>query len=271
MISRRDLCLAASLLPLLGRTRLAEAQDAGEPWPDIRNALFGDRTIAENDGIISVEAPKRAYDAAIVPVTVHAAIPQSPARYIKTVHLIIDKNPAPEAAVFHFTLDSGDASFSTRVRVNEYTNVRAIAELNDGSLHMAVQFVKAAGGCSAPALKDAEKAFANLGRMKLKQPEPVALDRPNQAQLLISHPNFSGMQFDQISRNYIPAHFIQSVTVRFGGRTVMTVEGNISLSEDPSFHFNYVPTAEAEMSVEVVDSNGMKFSQAWPVSPSPSL
>jgi sulfur-oxidizing protein SoxY len=90
-------------------------------------------------------------------------------------------------------------------------------------------------------------------------------------QLLVSHPNFSGMQFDQISRNYIPAHFIQNVTVRYGNRTVMTVEGNISLSEDPSFHFNYVPTTEAEMSIEVVDSDGMKFSQAWPVTPAPSL
>jgi sulfur-oxidizing protein SoxY len=271
MISRRVFCLSASLAPLAGLPGLAWGQEADDPWPDIRDALFGQRAIAENDGIISVEAPKRAYDAAIVPVTVHAAIPQTADRYIKSVHLIIDKNPAPEAAIFHFTIDSGDATFSTRVRVNEYTNVRAVAELNDGSLHMAVQFVKAAGGCSAPALKDQEMAFANMGKMKLRQPEQVALNQPNQAQLLVSHPNFSGMQFDQISRNYIPAHFIREVTVRYGGRTVMTVEGNISLSEDPSFHFNYVPTAEAEMSVEVVDSDGMKFSQAWPVAPAPSL
>jgi sulfur-oxidizing protein SoxY len=271
MISRRIFFLSASLFALPGGLRNAQAQAADDPWPDIREALFGDKPIAKGDGIITVEAPKRAYDAAIVPVTVHAAIPQTPDRYIKTIHLIIDKNPAPEAGVFHFTLDSGDATFSTRVRVNEYTNVRAIAELNDGSLHMAVQFVKAAGGCSAPALKDKEKAFANLGRMKLKQPAQVALNQPNQVQLLVSHPNFSGMQFDQISRNYIPAHFIQNVTVRYGNRTVMTVEGNISLSEDPSFHFNYVPTTEAEMSIEVVDSDGMKFSQAWPVTPAPSL
>ena len=271
MISRRIFFLSAALAPLLGRTGLAKAETVDDPWPDIRDALFGDKVIAENDGIITVEAPKRAYDAAIVPVSVHAAIPQTAERYIKTVHLVIDKNPAPEAAVFHFTLDSGDATFSTRVRINEYTNVRAIAELNDGSLHMALQFVKAAGGCSAPSLKDKEKAFANLGRMKLKQPDQIALNQPNQAQLLVSHPNFSGMQFDQISRNYIPALFIQNITVRYGDRTVMTVEGNISLSEDPSFHFNFVPTAEAEMSVEVVDSDGKKFSQAWPVSPAPSL
>lgn len=269
MITRRRFCLTGSLFPLMAATLQVHAQDTEEA--DLKEVLFGDRPIAENDGIILLEAPKRAQDAAIVPITVQALIPQTSERYIQAVHLVIDRNPAPVAAVFHFTVDSGTATIATRVRVDAYTNVRAIAELNDGSLHMAVRFVKAAGGCSAPGLKDKEKAFANLGRMKLKQPERVILGEPNNVQLLISHPNFSGMQFDQISRNYIPAHFIQNVTVRYGDRMIMTVEGNISLSEDPSFHFSYVPTAEAEMSVEVTDSDGMKFSQAWPVSPVPSL
>lgn len=271
MITRRKFCLTGSLLPFAASTLPASAQDADDPALDLKEALFGDRPISENDGVILLEAPKRAQDAAIVPITVQALIPQLPDRFIRTVHLVIDRNPAPVAAVFHFSLDSGTATISTRVRVDTYTNVRAIAELNDGSLHMAVKFVKATGGCSAPALKDKEKAFANIGRMKLKQPERTVLGEPNIAQLLISHPNFSGMQFDQISRNYIPAHFVQSVIVRYGEKTVLTIEGNISLSEDPSFHFRYVPTGEGEISVEAVDSDGMKFSQAWPVSASPSL
>ena len=53
------------------------------------------------------------------------------------------------------------------MRINEYTNVRAIAETSDGELYMASRFVKAAGGCSAPALKDHEQAMARLGQMKL--------------------------------------------------------------------------------------------------------
>lgn len=271
MIGRRKLCLIGSLMPLAALTSPIGAQDASDQGMDLKQMLFGDRPIAEDDGVILLDAPKRAQDAAIVPITVRALIAQTPERFVRTVHLVIDQNPAPVAAVFHFSPDSGVATISTRVRVDAYTNVRAIAELNDGSLHMAVRFVKAAGGCSAPALKDKEKAFANLGKMKLKQPEPVVLGKPNTVQLLISHPNFSGMQFDQVSRNYIPAHYIQSVTVRYGDRTVIVIDGNISLSEDPSFHFTYVPTVEAEMSVEVVDSDGMKFSQAWPVFPVPSL
>ena len=269
MLARRRLLLSASLLPLaLSASRKIRADDS-DPWPDIKTSLFADRTIRDGAGVIEIEAPKRAYDAAIVPVTVTADIPQTEARYIQAIHLIVDKNPAPVAGVFHFTVDSGTASFATRVRVNEYTNIHAIAELNDGSLFMAAAFVKAAGGCSAPSLKDAEKAMATLGKMKLNPPETVVLDRPNQAQLLISHPNFSGMQFDQISRNYIPAHFVEDVRIRYGDRLIMSVEGNISLSEDPSVHFSFVPHGPGEIAVDVTDSTGMKFSQAWPINPVP--
>src|SRR5690606_40395179 len=57
----------------------------------------------------------------------------------------------------------------------------------------------------------------------------LVLNQMNEAQLLISHPNYSGLQFDQISRTYVPAHFVQEIRVRYGDRTIMTVEGNISL------------------------------------------
>ena len=55
-------------------------------------------------------------------------------------------------------------SLSTRVRVDSYTNVHAVAELSDGQLYAAQRFVKAAGGCSAPAAKqeaDADPARHN--------------------------------------------------------------------------------------------------------------
>jgi sulfur-oxidizing protein SoxY len=270
MPARRTVILSATAVMLTPFRSWPSAADEGDgPWPDIRAALFDERPIEDAAGILALEAPKRAYDAALVPITVTAAIPQTPQRFIRAVHLIIDKNPAPVAGVFRFTVDSGSASFATRVRVNEYTNIRAIAELNDGSLRMATRFVKAAGGCSAPALKDAEKAMANLGKMKLKQAEAVVLDRPNRAQLLISHPNFSGLQFDQVSRNYIPAHFVQEIAIRYGDRTILTVEGNISLSEDPSIHFEYVPHEPGAIAVDVTDSDGLRFSQTWPVNPVP--
>jgi sulfur-oxidizing protein SoxY len=238
-----------------------------DPWPDLKSELFQDRPILAGDGVIRLDAPYRAHDAAIVPITMAAEIPQTAERYIKTITLIVDNNPAPVASVFHFTPHSGSASISTRLRVDAYTNVRAVAETNDGRLFMVAKFVKASGGCSAPALKDQDKAMARLGKMKLKQSMPVRLGQPNEAQLLISHPNHSGYQRDPLTLYYIPAHFVEDVKISYDGRIIMTVEGAISLSENPSFHFSFVPEGPGALTVEVRDTEDAVFTKSWPVEP----
>src|SRR3546814_20571662 len=68
-------------------------------------------------------------------------------RTVRAVTLVIDKNPAPLAAVFRLSPDAGDPGIATRVRVNEYTDIRAVAEMDDGSLRAVSTVVKAAGGC----------------------------------------------------------------------------------------------------------------------------
>lgn len=268
--------LAVSLEPLrIGLTALlsvivlialpAAAADDDDPWQNIRAYLFEDREILDGTGVIRLDAPDRAQDAAIVPVKINAEIPQTQDRYIKTIHLLIDKNPSPIAGVFHMTPESGIATIATRIRINEYTNIRAIAETNDGELFMAKRFVKASGGCSAPALKDHEAAMARLGRMKLKTINPFTPGEPNQVQLMISHPNYSGLQMDPASRNWIPPHFVEQIDVRFGDRTIMSVEGDISLSENPSIRFSFVPTQPGEIAVQAKDTDGAIFAKSWPV------
>ena len=252
--------LAVSAAPALA------AGEEDDPWPDLRETLFGERPIAQGAGVVSLEAPYRAYDAAIVPITIAAEIPQTNERYIKALTLIVDKNPAPVAAIFNLTPEMGTATISTRIRVNEYTNVRVIAETSDGTLHMAEKFVKAAGGCSAPALKDMAAAEARIGKMKLKQSRPAGPEQPQEVQLLVSHPNYTGFQMNQLTRHYIPAHFVQDIKVSYAGQTLMTVEGAISLSEDPSIHFSLLPQENSdELSVEVRDTDGAVFSRSWPI------
>ncbi len=247
----------------------AGAQQPEEAWLDLRGDLFGEREILDGDGVVALEAPYRAADAAIVPISIIAKIPQTDARYIKTLTLVIDENPAPVAAVFSLSQNSGQATISTRVRVNSYTFVRAIAETNDGTLFMAKKFVKASGGCSAPASKNPDQALARLGKMKLKGLRQVRLGEPNQVQLLISHPNSSGLQMDQVTRHYIPAHFVHEIKVSYGGQSLMTVEGAISLSEDPSIRFSFVPQKEGEITVDVRDTEGNEFHKTWQVQPGP--
>jgi sulfur-oxidizing protein SoxY len=186
---------------------------------------------------------------------------------VKDITLVIDKNPAPVAAVFHLAADIPDPSIGTRVRVNEYTYIHAVVQMTDGQLYMSKVFVKAAGGCSAPAVKTPDSATSHLGDMKMKMADAVTIGQPARVQLLIHHPNFSGMQMDQVTRYYIPAKYIQSATISYGGKSLMTIEGNISLSENPFFEFSFLPEKSADLDVVAADSDGANFHHNWPLPP----
>lgn len=262
----RKLCIHWGLAALLSLALgIASATAEESQWPAIRETVFGDRELADGSQVLALETPKRAHDAAVVPVTIKALAPQTPDRWIKTIWLVIDENPAPVAGVFHLAADSGDATIATRVRVNAYTPVHAVAETSDGKLWVVEQFVKAAGGCSAPAMKDAEAAMARLGQMKLKPMTPVAPGQLATAQLLVSHPNYSGLQMDQATRNWIPPDYVRSIKVTQAGKPVLEVEGDIALSEDPSITFSYLPAATTALEVAVEDSEGRKFNKSFEV------
>jgi sulfur-oxidizing protein SoxY len=229
-------------------------------WLKVRESFFGARPIRnDSDDVIRLEAPYRAQDAATVPIAIRTGIAQAGDRYIRTVYLIVDMNPSPIAAVFRFTRDSGRAEIETRIRIEEYTPVRAIAEMSDGELYSSAKFVKAAGGCSAPAGKDPDAALARLGRMKFHLDQSVVLGVPNLAQLMISHPNHSGLAMDQMTHLYVPAYFVRTINVTYAGRPVLSAEVDFSISENPNFRFYFVPREEGELKAEVVDTKELKF------------
>jgi sulfur-oxidizing protein SoxY len=252
------LLLLAGCAALAAGSSSAAADD--DVWYRVRSSLFGTRPVLEQtDQVIALTLPNRAEDAATVPVGIHTQPPPQQDVHVEKIYLVIDKNPSPLAAVFTFTPDSGRADIETRVRIEDYTNVRAIAELSDGSLHMTRQFVKASGGCSAPAAKDQAAAQAQLGRMKLRVDAPITLERPNRAQLMISHPNNSGLAMDQMTRLYAPARFVRHIDVSYMGKRILSAEVDFSISENPNFRFYFVPHGEGELTAEVLDSSDARF------------
>lgn len=228
-------------------------------WPDLQSSVFGATEIAAEDGVITLEAPVRAEDAALVPITIR--LPAATAAKVKKVTVVVDKNPAPVAATFAFgaAAGAGDRMLSTRIRVNRYTFVRAVAETEDGKLHMAVKFVKAAGGCSAPFGKDYETALDGLGTTKVKS-VPASTPGTHEAQVMIRHPSFTGMQIDPMTRVTPPARFVEDLEVKAGGETVFRMEGGITISEDPNFRFTYTPAANGAIEVSGRDTAGVEFS-----------
>jgi sulfur-oxidizing protein SoxY len=252
--------LLGSLALLLVLPGVALAQESDAAWDVIRPQIFGERAIEDGSSVVELVAPKRAEDAALVPIDVHVRVREGAAT-VKAVTLVIDENPAPLAATFTFGEDRRSFGLSTRMRVNSYSFVRAIAETSDGKLHMVKAYVKAAGGCSAPAGKDMAEAKANLGQMRFR-----VFPGRGEAQIQIRHPTYSGLQMDQVTRLYTPAWFIETITVAQGARPIFRMEGGISISEDPTFRFSYEPNGEP-ITVEAVDTEKQIFRQVFPGGP----
>jgi len=258
-MSFRGATVAFALLVGLGSAPVALAQSE-DAWNGFRTDVFGERPIRENSPWMQVTAPARAEDAALVPVELRLALPPGDPRTITRITLIVDQNPAPVAAKFRLGPERREAQIATRVRVDAYSFIRAIAETSDGELHMATRYVKAAGGCSAPALKDQDESLAKLGEIRLRTLAAAEEGGTgySRAQVMIRHPNYSGMQMNQLTRHYIPAKFVNQVVVAQGGELVLEMEGGISLSEDPVIGFDYAPNG-ADLHVKAMDTDGRIF------------
>jgi len=249
------------------------AAEPYDPWPGLVQDIFKNRPMNDGSGVIAIEMPYRAEDAAIVPVTLRSRLAADDNRHLQTITLVIDQNPAPMAAKFELGPDAQVSEISTRVRVNSYTNVHAVAELSDGKLYMVKTFVKASGGCSAPALKNAEEAKNRLGQMKYRQftgTDQGPTSGKREAQIMIGHPNNSGLQMDQITHLYIPAFFIDELHVWQDNSLVLSMEGGISISEDPNVRFTYVSNGAKSFRAEAKDTSGHVFQKQWKVDDSGS-
>src|SRR5271169_5831413 len=260
--------VSSLLLLVLGGAARAEPSEAerASRWSDLRHAIFGDRVVEDAGDLVAIDAPARAEDAAIVPVAIQVAEKLAPD--IRGLYLVIDDNPSPLAAHFLFGPLADTKEIATRVRIDDYTYLHAVAETADGRLYATARFIKAAGGCSAPAGKDQALALERLGKMKLSFADRARPDEPLKVKLLISHPNSSGLQMDPATRNYIPADFMQTLDVTYNGQPIFRLESDIAISEDPSFNFSVRPTdptGPGVIEAEVLDSSQRHFSQSWSV------
>jgi sulfur-oxidizing protein SoxY len=254
-----------TLLPALALLAAAathvQADESEQSWLEMRDGLFNHRPIADGSAILSLTAPVRAEEPALVPVEIKDLRPAGAANRIKILTLIVDENPAPVAAVFTLAPGAQLTALETRIRVNAYSFVRVVAEMEDGSLQMIKRYVKATGGCAAPASKNPDESIATMGQMRLRH--YASGGDETELQLQIRHPNYSGLQMDQLTGLYRPAHFVSTIQLMTDGKPFMSVEGAISLSENPILRFKYRGSSAKAITAHVEDSEGKTFDQSW--------
>ncbi len=241
------------------------AHDASSPeWETLRSRLFGTRAIATGaDSRLQLIVPLRAAFGASVPVKVVSRIPQTRDLQVKKLTLLVDKNPSPVAATIAFGIDAGQADLETRIRVNEYSHVRVIAELSNGELHMDSRYAKVSGGCSAPSNR---QPVDGIGRTVLRIVQddgapaaPSPMGNLMAADVTVAHPNDTGFELNERTLLFIPAYFVRALKLSYSGQTIFDAELDFSISENPSFRFNFVPKERGELRAEVLDSKDLRY------------
>ena len=134
----------------------AQATALGMPQPDelveaTLKRIFANRTFQRGDDKIKVDLPQIAEDGGSVAITIDSTLPVSGALFVNHFYIISDKNRRPMLAKFSFTPESGRAFVATSVRLATSTDVRVVAEMNDGTLYAVSKHVRVTiSGCDLP-------------------------------------------------------------------------------------------------------------------------
>ena len=243
---------------------------AGSAWDDIRPPAFGTRTIEDGAAFIAFQAPYRAEDQRTVPISAEAAFKDG--RKIKSVTFIVDENPMPVAAAFRFADQRDRAALSIDIRLDHRLAGACRGRSRQRRALHDRNFVKASGAgvCAAPPAGDPVLAAATMGQMQLTDltgPDAAAgaTRFHRSAQLDIRHPQLTGMQMNQITMLYTPMRFVDSVEVRQGDEMIFTLEGSMTLSENPRIAFDYKVNGASVIAVRTKDTNDTVWTKEFSV------
>ena len=196
---------------------LSVCSDSWNEW--LKNNLYGSQKIIQTKDII-IDSPYRAIDSGDVPIVI-----TTKSKDLIKFTLIIDENPTPCCATFEFV---GLLPYiETNIRVNAYTHLTVVAEDIDGNLYVNRKFIRAAGGCSATPIVNSDVPRDKIDIIDDK----LHFDKKK---IQFNHPNYSGLQFNQLTRTEIPADYIDFVVVKTS-KGIFSYDGTIGISQNHYF------------------------------------
>ncbi len=134
------LLAGAGLLPQQALAAWNSGAFEGKTLADVAKALGAAAPAESKD--VTLTGPDIAENGAVVPVTVSSTLPG-----VKRLLVLVEKNPSVLAAIFEVS-DAVDASFATRVKMGQSSNVYAVAQMADGKMLFATKEIKVTlGGC----------------------------------------------------------------------------------------------------------------------------
>ena len=128
------------LLPQAAQAAYAQAAFDAKNLADVLKALGASAPADSKD--VTLNGPDIAENGAVVPVGCACALPG-----VKRLLVLVEKNPNVLAALFDVS-DAVEASFATRVKMGQSSNVMAVAIMGDGKVLFTQKEIKVTlGGC----------------------------------------------------------------------------------------------------------------------------
>jgi sulfur-oxidizing protein SoxY len=180
---------------------------------------------------ITVIAPDRAENGAIVQVEITANIPN-----VEAIAIFVEKNPTPLIANVMLGRNKennmvAQAKLTTRIKMAETSDIKVVVKA-DGKYFTASKNVQVVeNGCGGGG--SANEKFESSIKLRAKLKSDVSSKNlVTEIKAIIIHPMHTGRATDD-SANIIPAHFIQVADLMVNGQPVFQMQWGTGIAKNP--------------------------------------
>ena len=246
-LSRRAL-LAAGLASCALPLRADEAEMLAAIDED-----FG--AAALKSGKIEITMPEFSDSGASVPMDTYVPCQMTPEDYPRVVRIYAPRNPRPRVVALYFTPACGEARMSTRVRLDAFQEVVAIAEMSDGETFKAVRRVNVTYGACEDAVANDQFPPGWAPNMRVALPDKVARDEVFTVRTIINHPMETGLRHDKTGL-LVPVRIAERFRCLVDGTEAFGVKLEPAVAANPYIAFRLRLSESASLAFEWMDTNG---------------
>lgn len=190
------------------------------------NGLAISDEILSND--IDIIAPKRAENGAIVQLEITSHIANTDA-----IAVFVDNNPT--ALIGNYMFSHGAQPYLvTRIKMAETSDVKVVVKSGNQYFTASKKVVVLENGCGGSG--SANERFESTMKMRAKLEPTPNKDGIAKIKAIITHPMHTGAGKDNVDQ-FIPAHFIQLITIAHNGKPVVEMQLGTGISKNPYLTF----------------------------------
>jgi sulfur-oxidizing protein SoxY len=256
VVSRRELIRAGTAASAVWAS-LPLAM-AATSVPEALEELLAGRKSVESTRI-RLDLPARFEYGNTVPLAFTVNGTMTEGNHVRRVSVFAEGNPFPEVASFHFTPESGAASASTRIRLNEgQWEVVAVAELSDGSVWLGRRTIEVAiSGCGVETGVEAGYVMPHP-KPRLKVPEGARRNEIVEVKTMISHLMETGLRIDAAGKP-IPRRIINRMVCSRDGTPIFAADLSPAIAANAYLGFSMVARESAVLTFTWSEDGGAVY------------